>query len=63
MARPDPADPLAALAARARQTRKPVPRGLWIAAAIVIAITAIAAVSVAIGGAAQRPSHSSRSSP
>ena len=53
-----------AIIARARQTRRPLPRWLWLAAAVVVAICIVAAASILLGKpAAQRRDHSSRSIP
>lgn len=67
-------DEIRSILERARQTRRPLPRWLWLAAAVVVAITVVAAVAVLLGdpaprhagpgfGSGQRPDHSSRSSP
>jgi len=53
---------------RARQTRRPLPRWLWLAAAVVVAISIVAGASIAASvlrgePAGQRRDHSSRSIP
>ena len=48
---------------RARQTRRPLPRWLWLAAAVVVAISLVAAVAILREPAVQRRDHSSRSIP
>jgi hypothetical protein len=42
-------DALEAILERGRQTRKPVPRGLWIAAALVAVICATGVVAIVVG--------------
>jgi hypothetical protein len=42
-------DALEAILERGRQTRKPVPRALWIAAALVAVICAIGVVAIGLG--------------
>jgi hypothetical protein len=57
-------DDIRAIIDRARQTRRPLPRWLWLAAAVVVAISLVAAASILLGGpAVQRRDHSSRSIP
>lgn len=45
-------DALEAILERGRQTRKPVPRALWIAAALVAVICATGVVAILLGDAA-----------
>jgi hypothetical protein len=58
-------DDIRAIIDRARQTRRPLPRWLWLAAAVVVVISLVAAVSILRGdtAAVQRRDHSSRSMP
>ena len=58
-------DDIQAIISRARQTRRPLPRWLWLAAAVVVAICLVAAASILLGdpAAVQRRDHSSRSIP
>jgi amino acid transporter len=66
---------IAAILESGRQTRKPLPRALWIAAGVVAVICATGIVAILVGGAApdrgsverpsldQRRDHSSRNRP
>jgi hypothetical protein len=53
-----------AIIARARQTRRPLPRWLWLAAAVVAAICATAAAAILLGDTApaRQPSPPERAS-